>query len=106
MAIGTLVTDLHKCFNRQQKPLLKNGIISIIGVYSDQLRFFPIGKVFSKNITIKTGDCNHHKYIPMLLEWVKSGQFDSRNFITHKLSLNDIEEAYKTLINVMIIGLK
>lgn len=73
----------------------KNGIISIIGVYSDKLRFFPIGKAIGKNLTIKMGDCNHHKYIPKLIEWVADGKFDSSKFVTQKLHFDLVVDAYK-----------
>lgn len=75
--------------------IAKKGIISLIGVYPEKLRFFPIGKIFGKNITITMGNCNHHKYIPMLIEWIKNGKFDHNKFITHKLMLDEIVEAYK-----------
>ncbi|MDR3646687.1 MAG: glutathione-dependent formaldehyde dehydrogenase [Candidatus Babeliales bacterium] len=73
----------------------KNGIISIIGVYVPALRFFPIGKAMGKNLTIRMGDCNHHKYIPKLIQWVQSGEFDSKKFVTQKLPFEMIVDAYK-----------
>lgn len=70
------------------------GTVSIIGVYSSCMRFFPIGNAFGKNITIRMGNCNHRKYIPLLLEWVKNGSFDSRDFVTQTLPLDVIVDAY------------
>lgn len=75
--------------------IAKNGIISIIGVYSDLSESFPIGKATGKNITIRMGDCNHRKYLPMLLSWVKNGKIDLRPFLTQKLPFTDVVEAYK-----------
>jgi threonine dehydrogenase-like Zn-dependent dehydrogenase len=73
----------------------KNGIISIIGVYSDLLKTFPIGEAMGKNLTVRMGDCNHRRYIPKLLKWVQDKTFDSRDFISHTLPLSDIVRAYK-----------
>ncbi|MBI2775593.1 alcohol dehydrogenase catalytic domain-containing protein [Candidatus Dependentiae bacterium] len=75
--------------------IAKNGVISIIGVYSDLSESFPIGKATGKNVTIRMGDCNHRKYLPMLLSWVKNGKIDMRPFLTQKLPFTNIIEAYK-----------
>lgn len=77
------------------KAAAKNGTISIIGVYSDLLKTFPIGEAMGKNLTIRMGDCNHRKYIPMLLEWVKSKKFDSRDFVSQDIAFTDIINGYK-----------
>ncbi|HVG63842.1 MAG TPA: zinc-dependent alcohol dehydrogenase, partial [Hyalangium sp.] len=47
--------------------LAKAGTLSIIGVYPQTARTFPIGEAMNKNLTLKMGNCNHRKYIPMLL---------------------------------------
>jgi threonine dehydrogenase-like Zn-dependent dehydrogenase len=77
------------------KAVAKNGLISIIGVYTDLLKTFPIGQAMGKNLIIRMGDCNNRKYIPMLLEWVQKGIFDSRKFVSHTVPLSDIVSAYK-----------
>lgn len=77
------------------KAVAKNGLISIIGVYTELLKTFPIGEAMGKNLTIRMGDCNHRKYIPKLLSWVQQGIFDSRNFTTHTLPLSDVITGYK-----------
>src|SRR5581483_3121472 len=43
--------------------LAKAGTLSIIGVYADKSRVFPIGVAMNKNLTIKAGNCNHRKYL-------------------------------------------
>lgn len=77
------------------EAVAKAGTISIIGVYGEPMSSFPIGKAFGKNVTIRMGNCNHHKYIPMLLKWVKDGSFDSRDFVTQTLPLDVIVDAYR-----------
>jgi threonine dehydrogenase-like Zn-dependent dehydrogenase len=59
------------------------------------MRFCPIGKAMGKNLTVKMGNCNHRKYIPLLLDWVKEGSFDPLPFITQKLPFDDIINGYK-----------
>ncbi len=73
----------------------KAGIVSIIGVYPDSMRFFPIGSAMGKNLTVRAGNCNHRKYIPKLLDWVKEGTFDTTPVITQKLPFKDALTAYE-----------
>ena len=77
------------------EAIAKAGTISIIGVYSDESKMFEVGAAMEKNITVRSGNCNHRKYIPMLLEWVKDGSFKSSKFLTQKASFADIVHAYK-----------
>ncbi|MDQ3457893.1 MAG: glutathione-dependent formaldehyde dehydrogenase [Deinococcota bacterium] len=49
------------------QAVAKAGTLSIIGVYPPTMQNFPIGQAMNKNLTIKMGNCNHRKYIPMLL---------------------------------------
>ena len=73
----------------------KAGVISIIGVYTELLDAFPIGQAMGKNLTITMGNCNHRKYFPKLLDWVKNGQVDLRPFLTQHKPFNEIVECYK-----------
>src|SRR5512146_765465 len=54
------------------ESVAKAGTVSIIGVYSEALRDFPIGELMEKNLTLKAGNCNHRRYIPMLIEKVRT----------------------------------
>jgi len=77
------------------EAVAKAGTISIIGVYTELLNTFPIGKAMGKNLTLRMGNCNHHKYIPYLLKLVQEGAFDLVPFITQTISLSTIVDAYK-----------
>ena len=73
----------------------KAGVISIIGVYTELLDVFPIGHAMGKNLTITMGNCNHRKYFPKLLDWVKNGQIDLLPFLTQHKPFTEIVECYK-----------
>ena len=75
--------------------LAKAGTLSIIGVYSPEMSSFPIGQAMNKNLTIRMGNCNHRKYIPRLLECVRTGAFDPRNLVTQQQELVSAIDAYK-----------
>ena len=49
----------------------------------------------NKNLTIRMGNCNHRKYIPELIEIVRSGQVDPLEVICHLAPMYDVIEAYK-----------
>jgi threonine dehydrogenase-like Zn-dependent dehydrogenase len=73
----------------------KAGTISIIGVYAETSESFPIGAAMEKNLTLKMGNCNHRKYIPMLLDKVRTGVLDPAKVLTNAEPLSDAIEAYK-----------
>ena len=73
----------------------KAGTISIIGVYPETAASFPIGKAMNKNLTIKMGNCNHRRYIPQLVELVRTGVIDPTRILTRVEPLVSVIEAYK-----------
>ena len=76
--------------------LAKAGTFSIIGVYPPTMTSFPIGLAMNKNLTIKMGNCNHRKYIPGLIELVRSGAVDPLRVLTKRETMMSVIEAYKT----------
>jgi len=75
--------------------LAKAGTLSIIGVYPPTARSFPIGMAMNKNLTINMGNCNHRKYIPMLVDLVEGGATDPLKVLTQQEPLTSAVEAYK-----------
>ncbi|QBQ54765.1 zinc-dependent alcohol dehydrogenase [Nitrosococcus wardiae] len=75
--------------------LAKAGTLAIIGVYPPNDRFFPIGQAMNKNLTLKMGNCNHRKYIPMLVDLVHSGVVDPTRVLTQQEPLTAVIDAYK-----------
>ena len=75
--------------------LCKAGTLSIIGVYPENAESFPIGKAMNKNLSIEMGNCNHRKYIPMLIDIVKSGTIDPATILTQREPVTDAISAYE-----------
>jgi threonine dehydrogenase-like Zn-dependent dehydrogenase len=73
----------------------KAGTISVVGVYPREFRFFPLGTAMQKNLTINSGNCNHRKYIPKLLDMVQSGTVVPKRIITNVQPLASAVDAYK-----------
>ncbi len=76
--------------------LAKAGTLVITGVYPENHEFFPIGKAMSRNLTLRMGNCNHKKYIPLLIELVQSGMVDPLEVLTKERPLADALAAYKS----------
>lgn len=77
------------------EALAKAGTLSIIGVYPETAQTFPIGKAMNKNLTIKMGNCNHRKYIPMLLNKILMDELSPENVLTQVEPLTSVIDAYK-----------
>ncbi|MEN6385998.1 MAG: zinc-dependent alcohol dehydrogenase [Phycisphaerales bacterium] len=73
----------------------KGGTFSIIGVYPQVAQFFPIGIVMNKNLKINMGNCNHRKYIPMLITLLEKGEIKPSQIITNVQPLSAGIEAYE-----------
>ena len=72
----------------------KGGTVMMVGVYGARYNLFPLGDFFSRNITIKMGQCPAQAYIPKILDILKKGEYDPTDIITHKLSLSEGKHAY------------
>ena len=72
----------------------KGGTVSIAGVYGGVADKIPLGAMMNKGLTIKTGQTHVHKYVPELLELVRSGKIDPGFVVTHRMPLSQAEHAY------------
>jgi threonine dehydrogenase-like Zn-dependent dehydrogenase len=77
------------------RSVAKAGTIGIIGVYPPQAHAFPIGEAMNKNLTIKAGNCNHRRYVPRLVELVRSGVVDPQTVVTQLEDVSTAIEAYE-----------
>lgn len=74
----------------------KGGRVSAVGLFaSEPVNRVMFGEAFKKNLSIFTGSCPHMKYIPRLLELIRSGQADPSFVITHRASLDRAPDMYK-----------
>jgi threonine dehydrogenase-like Zn-dependent dehydrogenase len=49
----------------------------------------------NKGITMRMGQCNVKRYMPHLLEHIRSGRLDPKAIITHRLPLDAGPDAYR-----------
>jgi threonine dehydrogenase-like Zn-dependent dehydrogenase len=74
--------------------IAKAGTLSIIGVYPPQLQSFPVGEMMNKNLTVRSGNCNHRRYLPRLVELVRSGIMHPEQFFTQRVPVASAIDAY------------
>jgi threonine dehydrogenase-like Zn-dependent dehydrogenase len=78
------------------EAVAKAGTISIIGVYPPADETFPIGRAMNKNLTLKMGNCNHRRYLPMLVRLVRSGAVDPITVLKRQEPMLSAIDAYKS----------
>ena len=77
------------------RSLAKAGTLSIIGVYAEKSRLFPVGEAMEKNLTIRMGNCHHRRYIPKLVQMVRIGAIDPSEVLSQREPLVSALEAYR-----------
>jgi len=73
----------------------KAGTVSIPGVYGGLSDKIPMGALMNKGLTIKTGQTHVHKYVPELLDHIRSGRIDPSFVVTHRLPLAEAPRGYE-----------
>jgi threonine dehydrogenase-like Zn-dependent dehydrogenase len=74
----------------------KGGVVSIPGVYGGMLDKIPFGAAFGKGLIFKMGQTHMHRYAAPLLKRIQTGEIDPSFVITHRLSLDEAPDAYRT----------
>jgi threonine dehydrogenase-like Zn-dependent dehydrogenase len=75
------------------------GVVSVIGVYGGFIDKFPMGAVVNRSLTIKSGQCHVHKYLPQLLAHIERGDIDPSFVITHRMPLHDAPRGFDMFLN-------
>jgi threonine dehydrogenase-like Zn-dependent dehydrogenase len=78
------------------ESVAKAGTVSVIGVYSSAVQGFPIEQILEKNLTLKAGNCNHRRYMPEMIELVRSGVIRPEQFLTQKAPIQSAIDAYRS----------
>ena len=76
----------------------KGGTISIPGVYIGMLDKIPFGAAMNKGLTMRMGQTHVPKYHTQLLRRIEAGEVDPSFVITHRVSLEEGPEMYKTFM--------
>ena len=77
------------------QAVMKAGVIGVIGVFPPQAMTAPMGTIQQRNLTVRGGNCNHRKYMPMLVGLVATGAVDPTEILTNTEPLTGAIEAYE-----------
>ena len=77
------------------QAVMKAGVIGVIGVFPPQAMTAPMGTIQQRNLTVRGGNCNHRKYMPMLVGLVATGAVDPTEILTNTEPLTSAIEAYE-----------
>jgi threonine dehydrogenase-like Zn-dependent dehydrogenase len=72
------------------------GTVSIVGVYGGFLDKIPMGSAINRGLTFRMAQTPVQHYLPKLLERIEKGEIDPSFVITHRGTLEDGPELYKT----------
>ncbi|SJZ93896.1 zinc-dependent alcohol dehydrogenase [Consotaella salsifontis] len=72
------------------------GTISIVGVYGGLLDKVPMGSAINRGLTFRMAQTPVQRYLPQLMERIERGEIDPSFIITHRATLEDGPELYKT----------
>lgn len=72
------------------------GTVSVPGVYAGFIHAFMFGDAFDKGLSFKMGQTHVQRFMPELLDRIGEGALDPGAIISHRLSLADAAEGYRT----------
>mgnify|MGYP000671976880 FL=1 len=73
----------------------KGGCIVLAGVYGMRYNMFPLGDLFSKNISLKMGICPAQAYVDRIMRMIIENKIKATDIITHTLPLAMAPYAYE-----------
>ncbi len=91
-----LETDRPNALRQAIQACRKGGVVSIPGVYGGFIDKLNMGAAFAKGLTFRMGQTHVHRYLEPLLKRVQNREIDPSFVISHRLSLDQAPEAYKT----------
>jgi len=89
-------TDRPTALRQVFQACRKGGTVSIPGVYGGVIDKVPMGAAFNKGLTLKMGQTHVQRYMNPLLQHIEKGDIDPSYIITHRITLDEAPDAYKT----------
>jgi threonine dehydrogenase-like Zn-dependent dehydrogenase len=73
----------------------KGGTVFTLGVFAGLVDKFPLGAVMNKALTLRGAQQHGHRYIPRILEGMRTGEIKTEHLATHVLPLDQGPEGYR-----------
>jgi threonine dehydrogenase-like Zn-dependent dehydrogenase len=94
-----MATDRPNALRQAIHSCRKGGTVSITGVYGGLVDKLPMGAAFNKSLMFRMGQTHVHRYTRPLMDMVEQGKIDPTFLITHRGSLEEGPELYRTFKN-------
>ncbi|HEU5161175.1 MAG TPA: zinc-dependent alcohol dehydrogenase [Streptosporangiaceae bacterium] len=94
-----LQTDRPTAVREAIMACRKGGSVFVLGVFGGVVDKFPLGALMNKGLTLRGAQQHGHRYIPMLLDRIASGELDTKHLVTHELPLDEAPRAYQMFKN-------
>jgi threonine dehydrogenase-like Zn-dependent dehydrogenase len=93
----TSLTTMERPYALEQAIMAcrPGGTVSQPGIFINSVNL-PMGAFVGRTLTMKTGQTHVQKYLKPLMNRIERGEIDPSFLITHRVSLEDGPEAYKT----------
>jgi threonine dehydrogenase-like Zn-dependent dehydrogenase len=91
-----LTTDRAVALRQCITACKKGGTVSVPGVYAGFDDNIPVGALMNKGLTLKTGQTHMMRYMQPLLERVQRGEINPSFVVTHRPSIDQAPEMYRT----------
>ena len=88
--------DRPNVLRQAMQACCKGGTVSVPGVYGGFLDKIPFGAGFGKGLNLRMGQTHVHRYLQPLLGRIQNGEIDPAFVITHRMSLDEAPDAYRT----------
>lgn len=95
-AVG-LETDTADILTECMSVVRCFGRVSIIADYIGYSNRFPLGHIAQKHLTVRSGQCPVQKYYATAMNALQQKQIDPTLMVTHRLTLEQVPEAYDNL---------
>jgi threonine dehydrogenase-like Zn-dependent dehydrogenase len=87
--------DRLTAFRNVLNTVRRGGTVSVSGVYAGRIQMYPLGDLFDRQITVRVGQANVHRWtdeiIPLLLD---GDPLHTEDFASHILPLDEAPGAY------------
>ena len=73
-----------------------SGTVSLVGVYGGLVDKIPMGSAVNRGLTFRMAQTPVQRYLPRLMERIEKGEINPSFVITHRATLEEGPELYKT----------
>jgi threonine dehydrogenase-like Zn-dependent dehydrogenase len=91
-----LQPDRLIAFHHALASVRRGGTVSVTGVYAGAMQMFPLGDLFDRQVTLRWGQANVHRWSDDIIAVLQNGDpIDAAGLVTHEKPLAEANEMYQ-----------